>query len=441
MSTIEKNLRKDLGRKGIESNAFKTNLERSHGLEKFYESESVEFEKIITLGNKKIKETIVKDLVYVKDPSDLIVHLCEERELVLQDAVVRIGIDGGQSSMKVVMNIFDPEHPERQDQDGQKYTGVNKMIVLALVRDIQETYSNLEIILAKARIHDLKYKLACDLKVLNILLGLSSHGGKHACNFCNGTVDSMGELRSIGSLKSSYQAYVDNGSIKKNMSDYDNVINKCLLEEEDEVIILDLVPISELHHMMKIVTSLSNILVKDNQVKELLKSLGVHWHGYNGGGLDGKNSDKVLKKLDQIEEFVIKFSAGYVPVVDALKCFREVVTACFGMKLDPEFKQKILNFNSIVEDLVIYLASEDFLAKTGESVNLSLGWKGHNIRFHLIDQLERTQHSLGIYSEQTSESAHKNMKKTLNRYLPSEDNPTHASCLFKGVSTYSSMRV
>ena len=113
MSTIEKNLRKDLGRKGIESNAFKTNLERSHGLEKFYESESVEFEKIITLGNKKIKETIVKDLVYVKDPSDLIVHLCEERELVLQDAVVRIGIDGGQSSMKVVMNIFDPEHPER----------------------------------------------------------------------------------------------------------------------------------------------------------------------------------------------------------------------------------------------------------------------------------------------------------------------------------------
>ena len=249
-----------MGRSGVESNASRINKERSHSLEDFYVTEPLDFEVISKLGNKKIKQTVKKDLVYVKDPSDLIMHICDERNIVLQEAMIRIGIDGGQSSLKVVMNIFDPNEPEAVGSDNQKYTGVNKMIVLALVRDVQETYSNLELIFEKSKLRDLKFKLACDLKVLNIIAGLSAHGGKHACLYCNGTIDQSGELRTIANLKSSHESYLCSGGDKRKMSQFGNVIRECLLIEDDNASIIESVPISELNHLWKVVTTLYDIL-------------------------------------------------------------------------------------------------------------------------------------------------------------------------------------
>ena len=190
---IEKNLRHDLGRKGVESNAFEKIFEKSHRLEKFYTTETLEFENIVKIGNKKVKQSVMKDLVFVNDPSELIFHVCKERNMTVQDTIVRLGIDGGQSSLKVVINIFNPDEPDSAGPDGQKFTGVNKMIVLALVRDIQETHSNLETILTKAKINEISFKLACDLKVLNLILGLSAHGGKYACMYCDGSIEALGK--------------------------------------------------------------------------------------------------------------------------------------------------------------------------------------------------------------------------------------------------------
>ena len=65
-----------------------------------------------------------------------------------------------------------------------------------------------------------------------------------------------GELRTIGNIQSNFQAYTVNGSEKKEMSKFKNVINKCLLEENENTLILDLIPISKLHHMIKVTTSL-----------------------------------------------------------------------------------------------------------------------------------------------------------------------------------------
>ena len=434
MATIEKNIRKDLGRSGVESNASRINKDRSHSLEDFYVSEPLDFEMISKLGNKKIKQIVQKDLVYVKDPSDLIMHICDERNIILQEAMVRIGIDGGQSSLKVVMNIFDPNEPEAVGSDNQKYTGVNKMIVLALVRDVQETYSNLELIFEKSKLRDLKFKLACDLKVLNIILGLSAHGGKHACLYCDGTINQPGGLRTIANLKSSHESYLCSGGDKRKMSQFGNVVNKCLLEEKEDVPILDIIPISELHHLMKVVTKLSELLTADDGLKRLYKDLGIHWHGYNGGGLDGKNSSKVLKSLNTIRDYVITNKMlKFIPVIDALVSFSDVVQSCFGMQLDSEYRRKIEHFNDRISELEINQRSDN--------LNFSMGWKGHNLKFHLADQLDLMKMPLGIYSEQTSEAAHRSMKKTLSRYTTSEEKSCHGESLRRVTSTYSSMRV
>ena len=74
-------------------------------------------------------------------------------------------------------------------------------------------------------------------------------------------------------------------------------------------------------------------------------------------------------------------------------------------------------------------------------LNLSFGWKGHIIQFHLEEFLKNIQKPLGFFAEQTSESVHKNMKKTLSRFCVSETHKSHGAKLHKSVITYSSMQV
>ena len=82
-----------------------------------------------------------------------------------------------------------------------------------------------------------------------------------------------------------------------------------------------------------------------------------------------------------------------------------------------------------------------FVNRFDKEVRLSLGWKSHNLRFYLIAQLDKTRLSLGIFSEQTSEAAHKSTKPSLNEYLPNEYKNIHSDRLLKAVSSYSSMRM
>ena len=42
-------------------------------------------------------------------------------------AIVRIGIDGGQGSLKIIVSLFDPDDLGAKDE---LYPGVNKVIVL-----------------------------------------------------------------------------------------------------------------------------------------------------------------------------------------------------------------------------------------------------------------------------------------------------------------------
>lgn len=318
ISTILKHVRKDVGRSGVESKSSEKILSRSHSLNNYYTVEKVDFQETVKIGNKKICQIVSKDFVFVKDPTELVNHICHERSIHVQDALVRVGIDGGQGSLKVIMNIFDPAVVEEQTH---KDSGVSKVIVLALVKNVQETHHNLKLIFEKAKINDLKCVIASDLKVLNIIIGISAHGGKHTCLYCNGTINAPGNLRTVGELKSSLERYQDSGSNPRNMKEFDNVIYPCLLDEDDEKSILEIIPPPELHILMKIVTTLVSILREEETLKSWIKSKGVHWHGYNGGGLDGQNSSKVLKMIEPLAEYVDAECPEYNSVVELLGHF------------------------------------------------------------------------------------------------------------------------
>ena len=102
--------------------------------------------------------------------------------MVEEKTVLRISIDSGGDSLKVLGSIFHLD--EKPEQPGALLTGVNKVILLAYVEDLQESWVNLRILLELLQLHKVKYHLAADLKLINIVLGISSHTGKFACFSC-----------------------------------------------------------------------------------------------------------------------------------------------------------------------------------------------------------------------------------------------------------------
>ena len=61
---------------------------------------------------------------------------------------------------------------------------MKRSIVLAYCEDLEENYHNCWTILELLRFNELDSVIAADFKLLNVLLGLSGHGGKCACIYC-----------------------------------------------------------------------------------------------------------------------------------------------------------------------------------------------------------------------------------------------------------------
>ena len=66
------------------------------------------------VGTKYATRTVTKDLVYVNDVTALVFHISGMRKIDPVDALVRVGIDRGGGSLKLIMNIFVPETTESQ---------------------------------------------------------------------------------------------------------------------------------------------------------------------------------------------------------------------------------------------------------------------------------------------------------------------------------------
>ena len=50
-------------------------------------------------------------------------------------------------------------------------------------------------------------------QLVNLMCGISGHGGKYACSYCEGESDlTCGKMRTIGSLNGRYRKFLDIGS-------------------------------------------------------------------------------------------------------------------------------------------------------------------------------------------------------------------------------------
>ena len=114
----------------------------SHSLNEFYSVESLEFE--VKTGQGKSAKTTkeYKDLVFLKDPEAFFDHIIAERGLDREKVLIRVGLDGGQGSFKVIVSIFETDYdPEitfsEKEGPGNRLTGSSRMLVMALCDDLQ----------------------------------------------------------------------------------------------------------------------------------------------------------------------------------------------------------------------------------------------------------------------------------------------------------------
>ena len=85
--------------------------------------------------------------------------------------------------------------------------------------------------------------------------------------------------------------------------------------------------------------------------EEWLSACNVKKTDYHGGSFAGNESRSILKKVDRLQNLCPNGNEVVVKFVCASKNFDEVVSACYGDDLAPNFLEKIENFSKSYKKL------------------------------------------------------------------------------------------
>ena len=83
----------------------------------------------------------------------------------------------------------DPKSPEKKNRPGFtaskfKDSGVRKLIILSIVEDLPETYSNVKKLMEGLNLDEFTHVNVADHKLQNQLLGMNAHGATYCCPYC-----------------------------------------------------------------------------------------------------------------------------------------------------------------------------------------------------------------------------------------------------------------
>ena len=151
---------------------------------------------------------------------------------------------------------------------------------------------------------------------------------------------------------------------------------------------------------------------------------------YQGShSLEGNQSRSFLKKIDLLEAHLLKqpskVADNGLPYIKAFRALDKVVNACFGVDLNPEYKNFIEEFREAYLDL-----------------GVSISPKVHIIFQHVVEVLNKENSTrerkvgLGHFSEQSFESAHSDINVLWQRVKVPENHPEFPARLKHFCSSY-----
>lgn len=159
-------------------------------------------DKMFTVVTEKFtskEEVFDADVVICNDIRSVLETCISKRDLQFTKLNFKIGIDGGGGFLKVCLNILEEDNMFAQAKkkrrlfddvkESHKDSSVQKLIIIALAPDVPENHENVSKIwnlLDLAALEDYgDVKVAADLKLCNLMLGLQSHACRHPCSWCD----------------------------------------------------------------------------------------------------------------------------------------------------------------------------------------------------------------------------------------------------------------
>ena len=420
-----------------------------------------------------------RDIVFCNNLPGLIDHLCKVRGFHPQTRYfVKVGIDGGKELLKVCLNIEKIEDeisspakvkPKWSYASGAcsnklKDSGVRRLIIVGIAEDVTESYSNLKLFNDLLDLNSLRkaenanFRYAFDMKVSNCFFGMGPCSSKYGCPWCqmmralwaNDPLLAGGILRTLGLIRKYaplYQAAAANhkGTRKLTPIDYYSCENLPLCDAPDSTYILELLPCMELHLMIGVVNklydNLNDILEKKSSINATNWSLplGLKRPRQHDGEFNGNQCQTLLNNIDKLIELLKEARALTVcePLLETMAAFKEVKKACFGMELHANYKVCIKRFADAYLQLMEHSKSMD--------IKLTVTNKIHAVFVHVAQFLDLQgakglPYGLGYFSEQSSESVHKDFEMlwTNGSYKRELTHADYASQLKKCVVTYNS---
>ena len=282
-----------------------------------------------------------------------------------------------------------------------KESGVKRIFIIGIVPKVSEHYVNVKRLWINIGMHILrkKYKVATDLKLCNIILGMMSNSSCHPCAWCDVTKEKLskkGKSRSISSLMNLFWNWFDSRSDKKDAKKFGNVIHPPILSDHDsnDTPVITILPPPELHLLMGPVNKMYTELENAWPQSELwLEACNIKKEEYHGGTFAGNESRKLLKNVNRLE--ALSPPGNIEKFITAFKSFNEVVSSCYGQDLKVDFLKKINTF------------ARDYMA-----LKINVTPKVHAVMHHVGEFCSMTGRGLAPWSEQAGESVHHDFNET-----------------------------
>ena len=378
-------------------------------------------------------------LIHVNNLGDFIMKVFEERGLNYQDYDVKLGIDKGQGILKFTVSFAPKAEADVNGYSENCFAkqSVNDLFIVAACSGVEETPSNLRIILELIGASDAKFFYIGDLKVINMLAGIQSHSCMHPCYACVQHKDHLGDgpssQRTVGSTMADHDAFLRTSQKPADSQAHNNVkfhplicLDASDLDDPSKlsVPLLFLIPPPELHLMLGPFKDFYRELLKifPEAAKWPLHVFKTEhpWHGGEYNGNDIRDLLACVDFLQSLAEQHCNFQA--IPFVELFRAFKRVIESCFGGELKEGYLDRISELRCAIQQ-----------------VGISVTSKMHIILFHVPEWCEHFKKPLGLYSEQALESSHRKFKKFSDKYLVGKLNPKFGEKLKRAVTKFNSM--
>lgn len=417
------------------------------GLQDFLQKNNLIFEDIF-----EITEINGHEGVFCTDVSKLVQRLSEKRGHNDEPPVLfKLGLDSGRGTLKASVSLLfhgDPlletggPPPRKRRTFGDdvlgsfKDSGVKKIIILAISTNTSEDYTNLEKFTDALKLgsDNLAPVLCADLKVINCVLGLMSCASKHPCPYCHWTSGAKTqnfEPRTFEGITNLQQKWKTSGGNPAKLKDFFNCRNVPVEFFPKEGIVLNYIPLSELHLLIGIVNKLYRelLLVFPNATQWSAKLYLVKEQYFQA--FEGNECHTLLKNVDVLWSCIQENADGdpsqhpAAVFMAAFQTFGKVVHSCFGMELQEGWQVHVQQFCEAYMEL-----------------GISLTPKFHIVRDHLIPFCTLKNCGLSRYSEQAFESVHADFAKFAERHhVKDKNNKLHIMRLKQSVLEYNASHI